>query len=553
MPNETIEDLGARLLRYEDHFRTLYGEMETAKEFYDLKFSFDKPDELTYSFIPPTAHTSVDDAANELITENPRVRRRREGHNEAQEHDDDGIEAALQAFLLDVEEYLQSPVLHEAGKLQIGRGGVALVGPLWNMKSERVWFEAYDFLTVLPEPGPEPREVFLRLEMTVAEFEQLAARDARFQEFDRESRKETDKVKFVQWYSYEPGESNGRYAAWIEGGGEFLKKPGPSGYPYLPVELIPSGWGQATVGVSPEDTYVSLLDTGEQSLLRAEAQMLTMLQSHAAEKVWERYRVPPGTQIPKDFQLSRVPGSISYIPEVMQPFESPELSQAVEAHFLRVSGLLERHLVSPILSDQRPAGVTTATQHAMLTGRARRRFRPPVRLLQSGVARLLVKVGLLLRLATEIFGESFFFEWRGAKLFNKMYRDDYTVEVELLAADEEEQRVRVAEGTALDGKLPRRHIWENYYGIENFSAAYEDWQFEQIVESDEWRQSVNQVFQQVVMEKERKGQQGGTQTPQPLEALARLFRAARPGFAPAQPGTVEGLAGQVAAPRMLPQ
>lgn len=550
MAKEDKATLSARFEQYKDYYAELYAEIEAAESFYNLEFAITKPEDQA-PIIPPNAHKDVDSAVNELITDTPKVRRRREGHSEAQKRDDDSIEAALQNFLLDLEEYLEAPVLHESAKSQFVQGGVVFAGPFWNKESERAWFEPYDLGNVLMEPGPEPREGFVHMKLTVSEMEQLAIRDPKLGAFTKGDRKETDEVTLVRWYSFDPATGKGEQAAWIDDENDFLQAPGVLGYPYLPLDIVSTGWGRMVLGTPPAKKYVGMLDKGARDLYRSQAEMFTMLQSHAGQQVWGIYKAPPGTDFAEDFKIFTTPNTTTRDwPAGLEHREMDPLSPAVEAHFERLNSMVSRQVYNPVLAGERIKGVTTATGQLALTGRARRHFYPPLRFLRAGVSRVLYKMGLLIEMATDIWGDDFAFEWRGAKLTKAMYHGDYSVEVELLAEDEEERRIKVAEGTALEGKLPQRMIWEDYYGIENYAAALEDWLTERIVASEQWMQSVLAAFGQAGAAEEAQGSTG-RQGGQPLQELATAFRAARTGFPQTQPGTVEGVAGQLQAPRML--
>ena len=80
-------------------------------------FTITKPKEVQ-AVIPPTAYNKIQTAVTEMITDNPKVRRRRSGDDtEAKKTRDDTIEAAYQAFLLDCEEYARTPLLFECSNM----------------------------------------------------------------------------------------------------------------------------------------------------------------------------------------------------------------------------------------------------------------------------------------------------------------------------------------------------------------------------------------------------------------------------------------------------
>ena len=547
-----LSELKQRFDAYASHYETWYERMRAAKKYYDLDFGADivKPPD-TPERIPPTARTRVETAVIEMVTDTPIVRRRRAGHTQQQDAHDDDIEAALQAFLLDREEYLATPVLHEAAKYQMGWGGaVIFAGPFFNLAEKIIWFDAYNPLTVYMEPGASPREGFIHIEMTAAELEQLAS-ESPIGEWEREHRKPTDKVTLVQWYSYR--DEKGEYAAWLKDEAEFLVAPRPSGYPYLPLDIVYSGWGQRGIGTTPEDAAVPMLNKGAQTLIVNEAEMFTVMAAAAGQQVWGRYRKPQGVVLPQNFTISTLPNSVTEMPPEIEPLETPGLSPEVSRHFDLVESLIDDALFSRVLAGERQPGVGTATGLTLLASRARRRFYPPIRLLQAGLSRVLLKVGLLVHHLNETHVQDSF-EWRGCELADKLYHDDYTVEVQLLSEDEEERRIKRAEGVALDGKIPRRIIWQDYYGIENYAEAFEDYVFEKLVDSDAFLNSLVQEYglraqaKKVEEGRERQEQLGGRVA---MDEMAGMYRAARQGFVPTQTGTPEGVAQAVQQPRQL--
>ena len=554
MPDETIEELHETYGDYETHYKGFYSAMTKAKQFYDLDFTIVKPPNVD-AVKPPTARTRIDQAVQELITVNPKVRRRRLKETTTAQSHDDQIEKGLQAFLLNAEEYAQTPLLQEASKLQIMRGAAVFAGPFYDKIQNLCYFDVYDPLTVLIEPGAFPRQGFVHVSLTVAEMEQLSNRVARLKGFDRKTRKSTDEIEFVQWWKYEAGEDgklvSGRYAAWIKDDEDFVCSPTPSGYPYLPLDMVWSGWGQRHLGSKPEETGISLLHGGAQTLLQAEAEGFTMQQANALSSTWGRYKARAGIPIAKDFAIDTAPNSITFDwPEGLEPIEVEGLPAEAGAHLDRVERRLDETLYSRILQGQRQPGVTTATAYSILTGRSRRRFDPPMRHLQAGGARLLLKVGQLLQFLTDMPGseaEEKKFTWRGVDLEAKLYEGDLTVELDLAAEDDEERRLKIAEGVSLWDKMDHRYIGEEYFGRENWTEAEEQMAFEAIIHSQQFVDVVLELFVGIAQKRQADQQteaaaEADTGT---LNRLGSAFRAARTGTPPTQPGTVESAAARL--------
>ena len=546
---EHIDDLKERYARYEQHYEGLYAEMREAEKYYRGKFEIVKPKEVA-AVIPPTAYTKVQTAITEMITDQPKVRRRRnEGDTEAEKRRNDLIEAALQAFLLDCEEYLQTPLLHELGNLQMRRGMAITYGPLYNKRQRRLYYDSLDPLNVYLEPGQWPREAFIHLTMPSAEMEQLAERYPKLRDYDPGSRHETEEVTLIQWYKAPPvpeeGEKlvSGRYAAWIKDDKNHIAKPQPSGYPFLPLDSIYTGWGLRTLGAKVVDIAVGLIHPGTRPLLTAEAEMFTLLTSAAGYETWGRYYTEQGQVAPTDFKIDYAPGSVTrdVPPGGLHLFSSQPLSPAVADHFARLYQMLQEAFFSAVLSGMPPTGQRAATAFAILTGNSRKKFYLPMRMLQAGVSRMLYRLGTMMEFLSEVEGFEQVLEFRGNKISHSMYGGDYSVEVDLMAPDIQEQRVRVAEGKTLVGLLDERTILEKYLMEENASAVQRALQLDKLKNSEVFLNSVMKGYLGYLDERAGSASKpfGGTGEAGPqgdvMARLAEVMRAAKTGFSPTQP------------------
>lgn len=545
-----------RFRHYEGYYASHYANMRKAKAHYDLNFSITKPPK-TEKFIPPTGRTRTDIAVDQLITDSPKVHRHRDAHDEHGKKADDAIELALQGFLLEAEEYLQSPPLYEASQFQMQRGAAVLGGPFYDVDEGRTWFDVYDPLTVLMEPGASPREGFLHITLTVAEMEQLAQQYDRFSRFVRGTRTPTHEIKLVQWWSWDSAthqtdkgqRKSGQYAAWINEDTGFLHELADSGYPYMPLDVVGTGWGVRALGVKPEENFIPLLHQGARDMLVAEAEMFTMLHAYASQVVWNRYKAGPGTTLPANFQIDPLPNSITFDWATdLVPLDIVPMPREVAEGLGRINAYLDDTLFSRILAGQRQPGVTTATAYAMLTGGSRKKFRSPMRFLQGGTARLLLRLGYLVDYLTVNAKVAPVFKWRGAKLDRAMYGDDFTVEVDLMAEDDEERRLKIAEGQSLKEILSERELYEDYAGRENFTGSRRERMLDNVMNSDWFNQLLGQVTQMAVQGRleARQQESQARQTPvdetQVMDRFAQMFRAAKTGNAPGGLGPVEGAA-----------
>ncbi len=554
---DKVQERYRNLLEYYGGLRSRWDEDE---HYYKGDFEFTLPDTAN-KIVPATGRNAIDIPSTHLITEKPMVKRRRElrGVKEAEEEDD--VESFCMAFLKYNERMAETPPLHDAGKFQFLRGQAILLGPLFNLKAwqagkERfLWYDAVDPKIVLMEPGPYPREVFLVYEVTAAEAEQLAERHTEFKGFEIGTRRNIDRVTLVQWYGFtSPKDKICWKGAWDDGlehGSTWITSPKPSGYPYLPVGRIYSGYGLRSLGADPKDVSVSILNEQFKSLLKDQAFAISVCSSVMGISAWERYKLPPelAATLGLLMKVDYAPGSVSWIPPEAIRIDAPEVPAAVLQYYGYLQGLLEEASFSGVIGGQRPTGVDTASGLAILSGQARLKFGPPLRLLQAGVGRMLGKVGLLMGALEDIMGEPVTFEIEGRRVTSRQWQDDFGLEVDLLAEDPEDANMRITRGLTLWGKMSERKIHADFFRNENYEEDLIQRLYEQIVQSDEMRQTLAEYLQ---IARGPMGQQpAGTpgQAPRPsgltelgqLNTMARLMRASRPGTLqqPAPPGSPE--------------
>lgn len=555
MPDEQsrtdLDYLKEQLRHLEDHYSALRSRWPDDQRYYDGEFEVSIPDGGN-KVVPGTGRNAVDVPAQHIVTDKPLVKRRRDAHSARSKEDDDDVEKFLMAFLAENDEQAETPSLHEATKYQLLRGEAGLIGPFFSQgrwkrgDPDWLWYDAVDPVNLLLEPGPQPRQGFLRYDLTVAEMEQLAIRDKRFEAFDARNRRSTEVLTLVEWYGFaRPRDAVCHYAAWEERAYDWIIPPKPSGYPYLPLDRVYSGFGIRSRGADPKQLSQSIFTKQVKDLLEDECYALSVASSVMGAATWERYSIPPGMPTDGIF-LDYMPGSLSYIPETMRRIEPSVIPTAALEHLANVKRALEEALFSGVISGQRPAGVDTASGLAILSGQTRLKFGPPLRLLQAGVGRLLRKLGLLLFYLGQ-FHEVREFSLRGRRIRPAQWHSDYAVQVQLLAEDPEERNGRVALGNTLQGKLSRRRIAEEYYGVESWSEDLEEQLYEGLVLGDAMKRTLEEYVSL---------QKGGEQA-QPdsgpdmgglagLQAQAANMRASRPWAPqmPGLPGSPEALAGQ---------
>ncbi len=551
-----LSDLQGRQRELEQFYATLRSRWEEDETYYKGTFTYTLPDGVN-KVVPARGYNAVETAATHIVTDKPVVQRRRDIHGKRGQSHDDAVEAFQLAFLQDNDEQCETPPLHEGVKLQLLRGLAVLHGPLfdrqkWKDEEEgALWYDAVDPKLVLLPPGPMPRDGFLVAEMSEEEMAQLADEQPKFKSWERSSA--NTKVTLVEWYGFADAKAQYcTYAAWEKNKGGWLVEPRLTGYKYLPFIRIYSGYGLRTRGAAPEDIAVPILTEQVKTLLIDHAYALSVCSAIMGNAAWNRLAVTSEAlknQVQEDFQ----PGSVSVRPPGTVVIESPNIPAAVLQHYSNISGELDQALYSGVVSGQRPEGVNTASGLVMLSGQARLKFGPPLRLLEVGVAKLLGNLGLLLESLEEWEGIEEF-EIRGRKIRVADFDGDYSVKVKLLAEDPEERNARIARGVTLSNQISEKRKYEDFFGIENWEEDVKQRLYERLILGDEMYQTLAQYLQ--LQQGQQPPQLGPAQQPGgasgmaqlgTMNAAAKLFRQARPGTEQqrALPGSPEAMQQQV--------
>ena len=567
MTKPSIYDLHTHLLDLQRHYAPLRSQWEVDETFYDGSFTFSLPEKVN-KIVPGTGRNAVDIPATHIVTDKPNIHRNREVHEGKRfEADDEEVEAFYLSFLQANDQAAQTPPLHEASKFQLLRGMGVLIGPFLDLgrhedrEDDALWCDVMDPFNVLVDPGPRPRHAFLVETKTVAEMEALAEEDERFRRFDVGVRKATDLVTLTQWYGAQERGEESLYAAWetAESSGapsaggsshstlpaDWLVEPRESGYPYIPVECVLSGYGIRSPKL--EKVAQSIFNEQVKTLLIGEAYALSVADGYMGASAFERYRAPNQESINR-MKMDYGAGSASLIPDDVKLIEQLRMPDAILVNYSNFQAALETALFSGVVGGQRPKGVDTATGLAILSGQARLKFGPPLRFLEGGVARLLYKLGLLIE-HNEKLGE---FRCMGRTLTARQLHGDFRVKVELFSEAPEERAALISTGLSMAAseKGPsEKHISEKYWGIENYEEDAEQKMFEALIHGEEMKRTLARFLELApAPEAGGNGQGGGgLEGLRELNAAASMFRAGRPGGLPQQeplPGSPEMMAAQ---------
>ncbi len=550
----TLVELTTRKTQLERYYNPLTGRWKEDEAYWNGTFQFTVPKD-TVKIYPATGRNAIDVPANHIITTKPKIKRRRDVHTAAEQIKDDRIEGFLLALVQAMEQNNPTPPLHEVVRFQLLRGMGIVLGPFFNGdKWENgedgwIWFDSEDPVCVLMPPGPNPSQVFLTYEMTVDEAEQKADEDEDYREFKRNNRPLTEKVKITQWYGFETKKSRFCSKAIWENDSEWIAAPKKTMYRYLPAERIYSGYGLRSRTASIETIAESILNAQVKSLLEGEAQAVTKMDSYMANAIWGRLRAP--TQALADQTTVTGPNSISIIPLEVEPWLQEQMPNTILQYVSDVRGMLSEALFSGVVQGQRPAGVNTASGLAILSGSARLKFGPPLRMLEDGLGRTLAKVGLLVNTVGQLIEETEF-ECRGHKVRTSDWGSDYSVLVELMAEDPEEQRLKVVQGLQILAQkaMSPEKVHADYFGNEDFWADEIKRKTAEVFASKEVDAIIIEglgMVRQEVMNKQGVPQanvQSGVDALAMMNTQAQQMRAARQAEmpTPAQPGSPEEMA-----------
>jgi len=596
-----LRDLHDRLAEMQNYYSALRSRWQKDYEFYAGTFKFKLPAGVD-KVIPSTGRNAIDVPSSHIVTDRPVVKRRTQladGTNKA--NDDDKAESFMQGWLMENASWAKTPPAQEGVKFQLLRGMAVRKGPFFNLRKwdnftgegrdkKRnpapgwVWWDFVDPWNVYLDPCDDPREVFFESVITVGQMYQKAEQHLKFRAWkDLMNRPRTDRMALVEWYGFVDDDKTCTYAA-FEGHnaatptasgrtpvspvvnpitGEWISAPAKSYYTYLPARACYSGYGIRSEGAAPEELAESILNSQVKTLLIREAKAETTEQAYMEIATWGRMRAKSQHLLERT-TIDPAPATVSVIPEGVEPMEAQDLPAAVVSNRAHAKEDLEEALYSGVVAGNKVPGVYTASGTAMMMGTARLKFGPPLSNMEHAHAELLTDFcKLLVTIADmeDMGGEEVEFSCRGRTLKASQLHDDYAFAVELLSESPEEKSAKIATGERLAASPyapSRKRIYENFWGIENYSEEEEQLIYEQLVHSDATKAYLQKVAGIPLSQKVNQGAQQGSQIAalQQLNASAGIMRAAGPGGmvqAPPMPGSVQMQAQQANAMQNMGQ
>jgi len=517
--------------------------------YYEGEFLVPLPKGMGHKPVPGTGRNAVDIPAQQIITDDPMVRRKRDAHGERAQGHDDKVEAFYKALLARAEHTASTPPTHEATRQALLRGMTWLTGPFIHADrlkagdSNWITWDIEDPTEVLAEPGDDPSEVFITYETTVAEMLQKARKNQLFAGFRSEGRSLTDNVTVIKWYGYDQTESGDwdewvSYAWWEKEKQEWIRAPIKTIYRDIPYIPVYSGYGRRSSGAKPEQVAVSILNKQVKSMLVEQSAAFGRLGGAVAASVWGQWAAPDETTA-SQVVLSGDPLTVMIIPPGVTRIEAPPPAAGAVQYLQMVNEELERTLFSGVIRGERPTGVGTAAGLAILSGQARLKFGPPLRLLEAGLSKLLSRVGPILETLTKLGNEQFEIDGHTIKISD--FGGDYSADVKLMTEAPEDRDRKVALGLQLlqSERFPEEDIYADYFGKENYRLALKKRMKEKVLLSDEVAQLVKEgvgLARQVALAKMQRdseqgqgGFAGGVDMLASMNAQARQLRATQPG------------------------
>lgn len=190
-------------------------------------------------------------------------------------------------------------------------------------------------------------------------------------------------VKFVEvWTS--------THAAYIADG-RWAMAPRRHGYHMNPLVQFEGLQGLKTVGGKPENRWRGI-GHGLWDMLRAESQLMSHYLTLVGKSTWptEDFRGPPALTARTMAEYSSSPGAKNYMP----PSVTKEVAEVAEAPttiltaYEMLGSAIEADTISKVAKGQRPTGVSTGYQSAVLTGVASLKFGPVKEGMQRGLQKL---------------------------------------------------------------------------------------------------------------------------------------------------------------------
>ena len=465
------------------YFGLYHSQIEENRRFYDRRFRGDVVSEefaarLT-PLIPQTSRRAIDESADHILY-NPKIKvplRPTTSRNVTEREIAENKRAFLAAFWSQVAQRYNP--LGDGRKILLREGRICVKHTLrWELIPDRDNMSArqykaaldklgrYDFLwneelldnkTVFEDPSDHrnPRYVYVQYDILVEAarelFDKVQDPDEKHEQntsftWSWLSKPDTEKVKYTEYWSrptfnYDGTWEPGQFVQWIE---DIRVNDEENPYPYVPVAIEDSGYGDNYRGVSPVEKYVGLAQHSHDMFV-AEAQQMTAW--NAANGIIA-FPVAKAWNMDSTRDITFMPGEIIGLngdkgqpgAEDIEFMQVPEVPRAVLAMVEKTTQYANSALKMDTLGGTPLRGVDTATEADQQIRNASSKLESPLAALQRIAVRVsrwtLMDVELVLKTGVTIYGTNAI-DPEVVTLSPKDIKGYYDVTAELTTSDED--------------------------------------------------------------------------------------------------------------------
>lgn len=436
---ERQNDLLAKQRNLEGLFSDFYGEIDESRKFYKLDFKEQVvPDRWRgklHAFIPPHAQHAIDEAVDHILF-TPRVKVMTRPAEAAQALEEQTIAENKRSFIAAI--WQNETVIHDARKTLINEGMIAIKQTLnWQYipkkpgkgakasektryrrelaklgADKKIWeHEILDNKSITYGPVNNHRDpwyVYIKYDISTEEakrlfpragdnFNGLGNQDTNASPDKQAWRNQSDleNVEYIELWTRdicdEYGEiiEEGAYLQFINGA---CMRDEPNPYPYIPIAIEDSGFGEIRATAKPHDIFVGMTN-GMRETFRAQAKQFTAWESvtemsafglfiarnRDPNKVWN---LGPGEILDLEGN-EKEPGSESF-----EAVKLPEIPLGVIQLVQETNRIANSTLKTETLGGQPLSGVETATEADQQIRNASAKLASPVAALERLVAKL---------------------------------------------------------------------------------------------------------------------------------------------------------------------
>jgi hypothetical protein len=254
------------------------------------------------------------------------------------------------------------------------------------------------------------------------------------------------------------------------------------GYPYLPYIIRYSGLGKRGASVKPDEMTVGILDHAIYSL-KAEARLKTAIDAVTQLSAWQNLMYDAEKAPKGGLVLSFAPATANPVPKDinLRPMNTPTVTKDTYEYLGVVMREIQRHTFPDSFGGMRTTGVTAGYHEEGLIGQAKQKLVAFMRPIASAWEELF---GNILRMVDNCVEGDIY------AVSKAQVKGRYTVKAKWDTFTPEEKDRRIQLGMALEGKLSRRTLMRDYYGVDNPDAEFDQMAVEAGMASPQVQQKI---------------------------------------------------------------